>query len=132
MGGQGKKNLYDGKAGHLAVMSELLCRGWNVAIPEVDVGDDVFAVMDAEREFIPIQVKSANAKQQLKSYSARFEIPMDQLEEIKTPALVYVLAVRVNNLWKSFIVIPQYELLTLATDQNNPIGYKSNGNLYLY
>ena len=43
-----KKNyhLYLGKAGHLTVMSEFLTRGWNVAIPEVDIGDDIFVVQD--------------------------------------------------------------------------------------
>ncbi len=30
-------------------MAELLLRGWNVAIPEVDVGDDIFVVRDATR-----------------------------------------------------------------------------------
>jgi hypothetical protein len=30
-----KFNQYLGKAGHLAVMSEFLMLGWNVAIPEV-------------------------------------------------------------------------------------------------
>ncbi len=27
-------------------MAEFLLRGWNVAIPEVDVGDDIFVVDD--------------------------------------------------------------------------------------
>ena len=31
-----------GKAGHLAAMAEFLLRGYNVAMPEVDVGDDIF------------------------------------------------------------------------------------------
>lgn len=35
-------NLYVGRAGQMAVMSEFLVRGYNVAIPEVDVGDDIF------------------------------------------------------------------------------------------
>lgn len=30
-------------------MSELLLRGWNVAVPVVDVGDDVFVVDDTTR-----------------------------------------------------------------------------------
>jgi hypothetical protein len=41
-----KFNLYIGKAGHLAVMSEFLMLGWNVAIPEVDTGEDIFVVQD--------------------------------------------------------------------------------------
>ena len=31
-----------GKAGHLAVMAEFANRGYNVAIPEIDIGDDIF------------------------------------------------------------------------------------------
>ena len=42
---------YTGRAGHLAVMAELLIRGWNTAIPEVDVGDDIFVVW---KEYFPI------------------------------------------------------------------------------
>ena len=41
-----KFNQYLGKAGHLTVMSEFLMLGWNVAIPEVDIGDDIFVVQD--------------------------------------------------------------------------------------
>lgn len=32
-------NQFIGKAGHLHIMAEFLMRGWNVAIPEVDMGD---------------------------------------------------------------------------------------------
>ena len=35
---------YIGKAGHLAVMGELALRGYNVAMPEIDEGDDIFVV----------------------------------------------------------------------------------------
>lgn len=33
-----KANLYVGRAGQMAVISEFLIRGWNVAVPEVDIG----------------------------------------------------------------------------------------------
>jgi len=39
-------NQYLGKAGHLKVMSEFLMLGWNVAIPEVNIDDDIFVVQD--------------------------------------------------------------------------------------
>lgn len=35
-----RRSLYIGRSGQLAVMAEFLYRGYNVAIPEVDVGDD--------------------------------------------------------------------------------------------
>ncbi len=37
-------NHFIGKAGQLAFMAELALRGYNVSIPEVDIGDDIFAV----------------------------------------------------------------------------------------
>jgi len=43
-------------------MSELLARGYNVAHPEVDVGDDIISVRDEDDEFTLVQVKAANAK----------------------------------------------------------------------
>jgi hypothetical protein len=53
-----KSNLYLGKAGQMAVMSEFLARGWNVAVPEVDVGDDLSR----------IQVKTGSAKETRNEY----------------------------------------------------------------
>lgn len=55
-------SLYFGLAGQHAVMSELLARGYNVAHPEVDVGDDIISVRDEDDEFTLVQVKAANAK----------------------------------------------------------------------
>ena len=40
-------------------MSELLLRGWNVAVPVVDVGDDVFVIDDNDKTTYRMQVKSA-------------------------------------------------------------------------
>ena len=42
------RSAYVGKAGQLAVMAEYLMRGYNVAMPEVDEGDDVFVEMQGE------------------------------------------------------------------------------------
>jgi hypothetical protein len=42
------KRSHYGMAGHLAAMSEFVLRGYNVAIPMVDVGDDVFVVDDRD------------------------------------------------------------------------------------
>ena len=42
-----KNNAYTGKSGQLAAMGELAWRGYNVALPEMDVGDDIFSVNDA-------------------------------------------------------------------------------------
>ena len=52
-----KFNQYLGKAGHLTVMSEFLMLGWNVAIPEVDIGDDIFVVQDDNGTLRRVQVQ---------------------------------------------------------------------------
>jgi hypothetical protein len=65
-----KKNyhLYLGKAGHLTVMSEFLTRGWNVAIPEVDVGDDIFVVQDDNGTLRRVQVKTSTSIEAIKKH----------------------------------------------------------------
>lgn len=57
------KRSHIGRAGDHAVMAEFLLRGWNVAIPEVDVGDDVFVVDDNSDRVIRVQVKTAERVQ---------------------------------------------------------------------
>jgi hypothetical protein len=41
-----EKKTHFGRAGEYFAMSERLLRGWNVAVPVVDVGDDVFVIDD--------------------------------------------------------------------------------------
>ena len=41
------QDLYTGMSGQFAAMSEFLWRGYNVAIPAVDVGEDIFVVRTA-------------------------------------------------------------------------------------
>ena len=67
-----KFNLYVGKAGQLYVMSEFLMRGWNVAMPEVDTGDDIFVVEDENDTFYRVQVKTAQSIQRKKRPRIRF------------------------------------------------------------
>ncbi len=57
----GYERVYRGRSGQLAVMAELLWRGWNVALPEVDMGDDIFVVRDRMEHFSRVQVKTAEA-----------------------------------------------------------------------
>jgi hypothetical protein len=63
------RRAFFGRSGHLAVMSEFLHRRINVAIPEVDVGDDVFVVKGSDDTVTRVQVKAATAKAQARSYS---------------------------------------------------------------
>jgi hypothetical protein len=95
-----------GKAGHLAVMAEFLLRGYNVAMPEVDVGDDIFVVHDREGTLWRIQVKTAVGKQSGNGFRGKFAVTVEQLNREKGPDLVFVFALRRGVPWE-FLVIPR-------------------------
>jgi hypothetical protein len=48
MSSRQRRRPYTGRSGQMAVMAELLDRECNVAVPEIDVGEDVFAFRDGE------------------------------------------------------------------------------------
>lgn len=75
-------HLYLGRAGHLAVMSEFLLRGWNVAIPEIDIGDDIYVVHDGSGSLKRVQVKSATCNIGKRKISGQFLVPIKQLTEL--------------------------------------------------
>ena len=67
-------NLFLGHAGQLAVMSELLAQGWNVAVPEVDIGDDAIVINDKAGSFYRVQIKAATASIRKHGYALRFHL----------------------------------------------------------
>jgi hypothetical protein len=101
---------YVGKAGQLAVMSEFLMRGYNVAMPEVDVGDDVFVVHDKLGDLYRIQVKTATGVLRNNGLSGTFNLPMKQLRGQSKPDVDYVLALRLGVGQWEFLVIPRWQL----------------------
>lgn len=103
-------NLYIGRSGQLAVMAEFLARGYNVAIPEVDRGDDIFVVKDSNGQLSRIQVKTATAGTRSRLDRVRFFVTRKQLEKPVDPDLTFVLAVRKNGRWDDFIVISRAAL----------------------
>ncbi len=127
-----KKNyhLYLGKAGHLTVMSEFLTRGWNVAIPEVDIGDDIFVVQDDNGTLRRVQVKTSTFTTRQNSFSGQFNVPINQLRNIANIPVHYVFVVRHNEQWTKPVVIRQDYLLDHF--QNNNVGSEYEGNLNLY
>jgi hypothetical protein len=106
-------HLYFGKAGHLFVMAEFLLRGWNVAIPEVDEGDDIFVVKHEEGKLIRVQVKTSNAKILNDGFSGMFSIGLQQLTDISKGDIVYVFLVRKNNNWISPLIITREDLFDI-------------------
>lgn len=127
-----KKNyhLYLGKAGHLTVMSEFLTRGWNVAIPEVDIGDDIFVVQDDNGTLRRVQVKTSTSTVRQSGFSGQFNVPLSQLKNIANIPVHYVFIVRHQNQWTKPVLIRQDYLLNHC--QNDKIGSVHEGNLSLY
>jgi hypothetical protein len=111
-----RKNLFIGRSGQLALMAEFLIRELNVAIPEVDIGDDIVVVRDDRDEVTRVQVKTATAKElkQPGKFSAQFNLPLQQLEEGPF-ALVYALIVRRGTRWEEFLIVRRLVLYQLWT-----------------
>ena len=131
---RGTADTYTGRSGQRAVMAELLIRQCNVAIPEVDTGEDVFAFRDDRPEVARIQVKTAQTKgyKRKAGYPARFGIPIRQLRRPEPPELFYALAVRLGALWADFVVISRAQLRNLW-EGPHPFGRENpaSGNLEL-
>jgi hypothetical protein len=96
----------------MAVMAELLFRKCNAAIPEVDVGTDVFAFHDTREEVARVQVKTAQGSRYRRGtgYSAQFSIPLKQLEWPDRPPLYYALAVRLEGQYVDFLIMGRAQL----------------------
>src|SRR5438046_2687278 len=86
---RGTRDTFTGRGGQRAVIAELLCRQCNAAIPEVDVGEDVFAFRSDRDEIARIQVKTAVARRSKKTpgYIARFSLPLKQVNQTDDPPL---------------------------------------------
>ena len=111
-------------------MAEFLIRGWNVAIPEVDVGDDIFMVQDEKGMIIRVQVKTATAKEQKNGYSAQFNVQLKQIKNETEIDLVYVFVVRNNAQWAKPVIINQDNLKDYL--KKGKLGKDNNGMLNLH
>ncbi len=108
------KKTHFGRAGEYFAMSELLLRGWNVAVPVVDVGDDVFVIDDNDRTTWRLQVKSAEGESIREAdgggVTARFNLSRAQLRTPQPIELFFMLIVRHEGAWR-FLILPRVELL---------------------
>jgi hypothetical protein len=91
------KRSHLGMAGHHAAMSEFLYRGYNVAVPAVDIGDDVYVVEDRLGTMWRLQVKTSD---QPESY----QLSRRQLRELKENELFFMFMRRWGGRWR-FILI---------------------------
>ena len=103
-------NLYRGRAGQMAVMSEFLDRGYNVAVPEVDIGDDIFVVRDSSGEYSRIQVKASNATRRTYGTSAEYRLRLSQLQRPTPQETWYVFVRRSADRWHDYMLIRRAEL----------------------
>ena len=100
-----RRRAYLGRAGQLAVMAELAERGWNVAVPELDFGDDIVVLDDASGALRRIQVKTARARPTGEACRVKFKLGLAQLLTKRSPDLLYVLVVRAAERWEPFLVV---------------------------
>lgn len=112
----------------MAVMAEFLRRGYNVAVPEIDVGEDVFVVRDVDGDLSRVQVKAAIGKGR-KTVAGTFRVSLTQLQSRRRPDLFYVLTLYHGGLWREFVIIPRKDLWTLH--QAHGIGNVADGHLLL-
>lgn len=108
---------YTGKAGHLAVMGEFTLRGYNVAMPEIDKGDDIFVVNDVTGAMWRLQVKAALGTQQKTSRRYQFRVREAAIQHAQTPELHFVFVMRYSGRWR-FLVIDRPVLRNYVINQN--------------
>lgn len=104
--------------------------GWNVAIPEVDIGDDIFVVQDDNGTLRRVQVKTSTSRNRKKSYSGQFSVSLKNLRNISNILVHYVFLVRHNEEWSQPVIIRQDFLLEHF--ESNQVGSESNGNITFY
>jgi hypothetical protein len=92
------------KSGEAIVTSELLSRGYNISVPVVDTGDDLYVVNDSEADLIRVQIKSANCKKKPYGFCGQVRIKFAQLKEVKKTPLIYIFALRFESRWHYLII----------------------------
>ena len=111
---RGTDDSFTGRAAQLAVMAELLRLRCNAAIPEVDLGTDVFVFKDDREEVVRLQVKACTVPliyADGSGYSAKFALPMKQFRRLDDrPPLYYALAVLRDDRWVDFLVVSRARL----------------------
>lgn len=125
-----KYSLYLGQAGQNYIMSQFLKRGYNVAVPQVDVGDDIFVIEDEAGLFHRIQVKTAKAIKTKNGFSSRFKVALPQLITEITPELYYTFVTDFDYNWQPTLIISRKELFDLY--DAHAIGSKIDKQILLY
>jgi hypothetical protein len=104
-----EKRSHLGMAGHYAAMSEFLYRGYNVAVPAVDIGDDVYIVEDSDGTMWRLQVKTSD---QPEAKIATYQLSRSQLREPKENELFFMFMIRWDSRWR-FVLIRRKKLVRI-------------------
>jgi hypothetical protein len=127
------EKTYKGKAAQLHVMSQLLLRGWNVAIPEIDTGDDILVVKDNTGDLRKVQVKSTYTilQEDDTGFKVKFNIPGKQLIKEQPVELTYFFVVLKNGVWHNQIIVIQRDQLEYKLSLMKEDISKENINFYV-
>jgi len=105
----GRTRSYKGAAGQLFAMSEFALRFYNVAIPQIDIGDDIFVVNDVTTERFSVQVKTAfKVEKRKKENAVAFGFTTKEVAVTKKEGPDYFFfAARVDGSWRYIFVSRQ-------------------------
>lgn len=103
-------------------MSEYALRGYNVAIPEIDKGDDVFVVRHDTGKMWRMQVKTAQGKKQGAKFYYQFRTKEAAIHAPTAVADYFIFVMRQDKRWR-FAVIATAVLSNYVTGKG--MGSKS-------
>jgi hypothetical protein len=95
---------YSGKGAENLVVAELLFRGFNAQLLQVDEGIDVFATNTKKNELYLIQVKYTYFKEGVTSRS--IALTVSSFEKNKKANVYYIFVLEQENKGRSFLIIP--------------------------
>jgi hypothetical protein len=98
---------YTGKSGQFATMAVLASRGYNVSIPEIDVGDDVFVLNDKTGQLNRIQVKTGSGiplKRHKGAFRCQFSVKISHVKDQTVLGSHYVFVGMYNLKWRYVVM----------------------------
>lgn len=106
-------------------MSEFLLIGWNVAQPQIDVGDDFLVLHDYRGDLRRVQIKAANAKKAKTNIKAIYKINKKRLLRQPKEEIFYIFLYRYKKKWSDPLIINQEDLIQLLTLNSKRISRKN-------
>lgn len=124
------KDLYTGLAGELSVRSEFVLLGWNVAVPEIDVGTDTFVIDDKNNESQRVQVKTTYVKKSSLGWSCGVNFKKNKLRPglFDVDYAIFALRDKENNKWNSHVIFKMDDLYSVITEAGYEI-FENDSNL---